>query len=336
MTDIRINQVPWEGTEALQSIRHQVFVDEQQVPAELEWDADDATATHFLLYADGEPVGTARLLPDGHIGRVAILPQWRKHGLGERLMLHVMAHAETLGLSPLILSAQLQALPFYQRLGFVVSSDEYMEAGIPHREMRWPATEGALPPIEFTSPGRFDIHNPDVDAPERHLSDLPQQLGSDSNLIELDEANAVEHLCHLILQTRHSLRLYHADLVLWLCHRRAVIDCLEQRIAGEKRFQLQVLLQQVPANFTQGHSLAQLLHRFPSRVSIRQQQAELSADPQAYCLADDTGLLMLPQPQTRKGFIRYHSRDQVKRWQGRFQELWDGAQLPASLRRFQL
>ncbi len=336
MTDIRISQVSWDGTEALKSIRQQVFVDEQQVPAELEWDADDASATHFLLLADDEPAGTARLLADGHIGRVAILPQWRGHGLGERLMLHVMAHAEAQGLSPLILSAQVHALPFYERLGFTVSSDEYMEAGIPHREMRWPATEVDLPPIDFISPGRFDIHNPAVESHSRYQSELPQQLGVDGELVELDETNAVDHLCHLILQTRRNLRLYHAELLLWLCHRSAVIDCLEQRIASESRFQLQVLLHQVPANFTQGHSLAQLLHRFPSRVSIRQQHTELSADPQAYCLADDTGLLMLPQPQTRKGFIRYHSRDQVKRWQGRFQELWDSGQSPPALRRFQL
>ncbi|SDU02796.1 GNAT family N-acetyltransferase [Halopseudomonas salegens] len=336
MTDIRINQVAWDGNEALKSIRHQVFVDEQQVPAELEWDADDAEATHFLLFVDDEPAGTARLLADGHIGRVAILPPWRGQGLGERLMLHIMAHAEAQGLSPLVLSAQVHALPFYAKLGFAISSEEYMEAGIPHREMRWPAAEKELPPIDFTSPGRFEVHNPPVATRARYTSELPQQLGTDSELVELDEDNAGDHLCHLILQTRHSLRVYHADLMLWLCHRQRVIDCLEQRIASEPRFALQVLLDQLPGNFLQGHSLAQLMHRFPSRVSIRQQHPELASDPQAYCLADSTGLMMLPQPQKKQGFIRYYSRDQVKRWQGRFQELWESGHTPSELRRFQL
>lgn len=335
MSKLEIRQVPWSSDGPIRQIRQQVFVEEQQVPAELEWDADDATAIHFLLSLDGQPVGTARLLPDGHIGRVAIVSTCRGQGLGARLMQHVMAYARSQGFTTLLLSAQLQALPFYTRLGFSVSSEEYMEAGIAHREMRWTATD-ELPPIEFDSPGRFSIHNPDTGPAERYRSALPEQLGQDSDAIELNEDNAVAHLCHLILQSRLGLRIYHADLLLWLCHQRRVIDCLEQRIASESRFQLQVLLEQVPDSFTQGHSLVQLLHRFPSRVAIRQQHAEREADPQAYCLVDQCGLLMLPLPREHAGFVRYNSRDQVKRWQGRFSDCWESAQTPASLRRFNL
>lgn len=142
MTDIQISLADWAGTPALQHIRHTVFVVEQNVAPELEWDARDAEATHFLLTEDGVAVGTARLLADGHIGRVALLPSARGKGLGQRLMQAVMQHALEAGMNQLELSAQTHALGFYQQLGFGVCSDVYLDAGIPHQSMRWPAPAG--------------------------------------------------------------------------------------------------------------------------------------------------------------------------------------------------
>lgn len=140
MTEPLVQVVEWSRTPALRDIRQRVFVDEQQVPAELEWDAHDTDATHFLLTVEGRPLGTARLLADGHIGRVALLAKARGQGLGELLMRAVMAHARSMGLPRLELSAQTHALGFYQRLGFSVCSEEYLDAGIPHRDMclHWP------------------------------------------------------------------------------------------------------------------------------------------------------------------------------------------------------
>lgn len=139
MNKAHVRIVDWVGTEALRTIRQQVFIDEQQVPPELEWDAEDAQATHFLLTLDQHPAGTARLLADGHIGRVALLPQARGQGLGRQLMLAVMEHARQQGLTRLELSAQTHALDFYRQLGFVPCSDVYLDAGIPHQSLRWDA-----------------------------------------------------------------------------------------------------------------------------------------------------------------------------------------------------
>ena len=140
MSDVQISVVDWGSTPALRDIRTCVFVDEQKVAPELEWDDLDATtATHFLLTLDGVPAGTARLLPDGHIGRVALLPPARGKGLGQQLMRAVMQHAQQAGLRQLELSAQTHALGFYESLGFAACSEVYLEAGIPHRSMRYPA-----------------------------------------------------------------------------------------------------------------------------------------------------------------------------------------------------
>lgn len=143
MNDVEIRVAPWCSTNALRDIRHQVFIDEQQVPPELEWDAEDAHATHFLLIVEQHPVGTARLLADGHIGRVALLPAARGKGLGQQLMRAVIAHAQQQGMTRLMLSAQTHALGFYRQLGFVTCSDVYPEAGIPHQNMSWEPTSAS-------------------------------------------------------------------------------------------------------------------------------------------------------------------------------------------------
>lgn len=137
MSDVQVRTADWNSTPALRSIRQTVFIDEQKVPAELEWDADDAGATHFLLTLDREPVGTARLLGSGRIGRVALLVSARGQGLGHVLMRAVMQHAQSAGMTSLTLSAQTHALEFYRQLGFETCSDTYLDAGIPHQDMRW-------------------------------------------------------------------------------------------------------------------------------------------------------------------------------------------------------
>jgi predicted GNAT family N-acyltransferase len=86
--------------------------------------------------AAGEAVGTARLLPDAHIGRMAVLPAWRKRGVGGILLVELMVAARERGQDAVELSAQTHAIGFYRRFGFEVFGGEYMDAGIPHRMMR--------------------------------------------------------------------------------------------------------------------------------------------------------------------------------------------------------
>lgn len=136
MTDIDIRVADWhKDNAALRRIRETVFIGEQAVPPELEWDADDADAVHFLAYEGEYPIGTARLLPDGQIGRMSVLKDWRGLKVGDRLLRSAIEEAERRGLRKQMLSAQVQATPFYERHGFSVVSDEYLDVGIPHVDM---------------------------------------------------------------------------------------------------------------------------------------------------------------------------------------------------------
>ena len=136
MNEIHIRVADWKTDHAaLRRIREAVFIAEQAVPPELEWDADDATAVHFLALEGEYPMGTARLLPDGHIGRVAVLKDWRGLKVGDKLIRAVITEAENRGLKQQMLSAQVHARAFYERFGFEVVSGEFLDAGIPHVDM---------------------------------------------------------------------------------------------------------------------------------------------------------------------------------------------------------
>ena len=136
MNKIHVSVADWQKDNAeIRRIREAVFIAEQSVPPELEWDADDESAVHFLAFEGDFPIGTARLLPDGHIGRVSVLKDWRGLRVGDALMEAVIGEAGERGLKQQMLSAQVQATAFYERLGFTIVSSEFLEAGIPHVDM---------------------------------------------------------------------------------------------------------------------------------------------------------------------------------------------------------
>jgi len=118
-------------------IRELVFVHEQGVPLALEWDEQDPHCDHALaLTPEGVAIGTARLLPDGHIGRMAVLKEWRGKNVGARLLHALLDQARGLGHATVRLNAQVQAAGFYRRAGFEAAGPEFIEAGIPHVAMR--------------------------------------------------------------------------------------------------------------------------------------------------------------------------------------------------------
>jgi predicted GNAT family N-acyltransferase len=132
---VRVAQ--WDVDEgALRAVRHDVFVVEQNVPADLEWDGIDDQCRHVIAEdGAGRAIGCGRLLPDGHIGRMAVRPEWRGRGVGAALLQRLVAMARDQGFERVVLNAQTHATGFYGRHGFAVAGPEFEEAGIPHRTM---------------------------------------------------------------------------------------------------------------------------------------------------------------------------------------------------------
>jgi predicted GNAT family N-acyltransferase len=133
----RIELLDWQAARVEASrIRIAVFVEEQRVPAELEMDDRDADCLHALAFEGGRAVGTGRLLPDGHIGRMAVLREARSRGVGGAILERLVEEARRRGMARVALSAQTHALGFYRRHGFSAVGPVFDEAGIPHQEMR--------------------------------------------------------------------------------------------------------------------------------------------------------------------------------------------------------
>ena len=123
------------NTEDICAIRYEVFVGEQNVPEELEIDGLDDEAKHVLAFVDGLPIGTGRILSDGHIGRVAVLKNYRGLGIGKLIMKELIKWAQDISLKKVWLSSQWHAHSFYLDLDFVCTGEIYKEAGIDHIKM---------------------------------------------------------------------------------------------------------------------------------------------------------------------------------------------------------
>ena len=127
----------WPGDETtIRAIRERVFIQEQGIPAELEWDGLDSECVHMLAYdMAGKAIATARMQADGHIGRMAVLPEWRGHGVGSSLLLMLVELAAAHELDEVYLDAQTSVASFYHQHGFIATGEEFDTAGIPHIRM---------------------------------------------------------------------------------------------------------------------------------------------------------------------------------------------------------
>ncbi|OGB26617.1 MAG: GNAT family N-acetyltransferase [Burkholderiales bacterium RIFCSPLOWO2_02_FULL_57_36] len=134
----RITIGDWDAQQLhARTVRDDVFINEQNIPVELEWDEMDRVSLHAVVIGEaGQPIGTGRLLPDGHIGRMAVTRVLRGAGIGGAILEALMQQARKRGDKAVLLNAQIRAEPFYARYGFTREGEEFMEAGIPHIRMR--------------------------------------------------------------------------------------------------------------------------------------------------------------------------------------------------------
>ena len=133
----RVQSGDWDKLEQdAKFIRKQVFIIEQNIPEEEEWDDQDMISDHFVVYDQDQPIATARLLQNNSVGRVAVLKAYRGQGIGRMIMLEIIRQAHQQDRTFLQLSSQVHAISFYEKLGFSIQGDAYDECGIPHIKMQ--------------------------------------------------------------------------------------------------------------------------------------------------------------------------------------------------------
>lgn len=319
----RIDAFPWQqAPQAVRDIRHQVFVEEQQVPVALEIDETDAIAEHFLLYLCEKtaetPVATARLYPDiqsaAHIGRMAILPQARGKGLGMALLRHLMQQALNQGFHQLGLSAQVQAVGFYQAAGFHLTSDVYLEAGIQHQDMQCLAPDLALSKQGLTQK-------------------QPLILRQDDSVWHFNSIRPWHDLLHtMAVQTSQRLWLYDQTLEHTLYNTALLSDALSSLARRHRLSEVRLLIHHDKPLVERRHAIADLVRRLPSKISLRLVNPDYPHEHAAFLLADQCGVMHRQHMDELEGFARFAAEGLARQFGEKFQRMWESSKPSAELR----
>lgn len=237
--------------EALHRVRSAVFVDEQQVPAELEIDALDPLSVHVLARdAAGSPIGAGRLTPDGRIGRMAVLAAWRGKGVGEALVLALVDQARARGWREVALHAQLPARVFYTRQGFLPDGEVFEEAGIAHQHMRL-------------------------------------ALSGPVAIARADEAVAITTA--LVHRARRQLWIHSRQLDPGLLDAPPVLEALRRYATARHDKQAWLIVHDSAAIRQAGSPLLGLLQRLPSVFRVREVSDPIDRATVSACLLNDAG-----------------------------------------------
>jgi predicted GNAT family N-acyltransferase len=304
-TGYTIRQAIWpEERELLRQVREPVFVQEQGVPPEMEWDDDDIMAYHLIALDERQrPIAAARLLGTGQIGRMAVLPDWRGRGIGAALLQALLGQAQATGQHKLFLHAQSKAEGFYVKAGFTSVGELFIEADIPHRKMV------------------MMLDGSEIDEPEIDL-DLPK-LGESDDLFHLH--NEEDHLIHaagMLRQAKRDLALFTHDLDPAVYDQPPFLEAFKALALRSRHSRLRILLQDNTLVQQQGHRLLELAQRLPSVIEIRRPNEEQLEYPENFLLADDCGYLHKRSLEDYSGIACYHNRHRVNRLLAVFDEAW--------------
>ena len=255
----------------LRQIRETVFILEQKVPEEEEWDALDPKCRHVVARdAGNHPIGTGRLTPDGKIGRMAVLPEWRGRGVGDALLRVLLEQARAAGWTEVSLHAQVQAIGFYSRHGFEPYGERFMEAGIEHQSMRLALSPLSAPERPAGRPRGPSVPAADLEGP----GDV-----SDASLA-------------LVQAARREIVIFSRDLEPAIFGQPAMVDAFRQFAIAGRGGIVRVLLLEPGAVQGQGHPLLLLAQRLSSVFQFRAPTDDVDLQyPSAYLANDVDGFL---------------------------------------------
>ena len=310
--DVHVVPVPWSShRDPLRRVREAVFIEEQQVPRELEWDGEDEVSTHFLaLTESGHPVGCARLLPSGQIGRMAVLPSHRGTGLGRRLLAEVIEEAKRQGFARVHLHAQTHALDFYRKSGFLPVGGEFLEAGIPHQAMELEL------PIPFRPTGHVErpvVRPSNGDADDHPPARLEQYRG---------ETDCLLGLLRCLEVPRRRLAIASQLLDHALFDQAPLVEAVSRFARSSPSAEVRVLISDPNLIVSRGHRLVELSRRLDSRIEIRRVSEGVSMDEESFVTWDERGLFLMPDFRDYTALVNLYDPVHARKLLERFDYLW--------------
>lgn len=315
---IRIERVSWQSAEKeLRALRETIFINEQQVPEALEWDGRDDDGVHVLaLDEQDHPIGTGRLLSDGHIGRMAVLPPWRHQGVGSALLTALIAIAQKMHLPSVELAAQTQALGFYQQQGFHTVGEVFMDAGIPHRRMQMMLPDSATA------------------EPEPTLGRSAQTLGESRDIVYLKTRDDNRDVAlSLVRQGHRSLHLFTQNLDPVLYDTPDFIEAVKQLAIHSTRSKVYILLKDPSTAITRGHRIVELARRISSHVFIHRAAEEDQDRIDSFMVIDEVGILRRAHGARFEGTAEFYNPGGARQLLKYFHDAWERSVPETELRR---
>lgn len=247
--DYRIEPADFQAdSDDLHAVRNAVFVAEQNIPPELEWDGLDQHSLHLIARDNKHnPIGTGRLTPDRKIGRMAVLSAWRNQGVGKSLMSALLDEAQKRGWPEVSLNAQVSALRFYQQFGFAKEGGTFIEAGIPHQAMRLKLQSLATPTREPLQPGRLSVPAAEFDSFEAAFSATLK----------------------IITEARRELGIYTPNLEYPLYGHPDIVTALKQFAIQNRNSAARIIVQDTTNTRGRSHPLLELSQKLPSSFQFR-------------------------------------------------------------------
>ena len=303
-TDYRVEPADYQTDyQDLRRVREPVFVVEQSVPIELEWDALDPLCQHVIARdADNRPIGTGRLTPDGKIGRMAVLREWRGRGVGEAMLQALVDRARALGWTEVELNAQVGAIDFYTRYGFTSFDEAFEEVGIAHQAMR-----RALEPLSSDGLRNAAANRPLFTA----VDSLPQ---------------AIETSARLIAGARREIVVFSRDLDPTMLAAPAVLQAVRGYATSGIGAVLRILLLDATAPPRQPHPWLPLAQRLPSAFHFRAVEEPTDMQyPSAFLVTDHDGVYFRSIGSRVDGETCDSAPARARQLRELFGRMWEGA-----------
>lgn len=301
MSEVAVRLAAWAQDEAaLRAVRTRVFIEEQHVPEELEWDELDPRCVHVVALADDVAVGTGRLTPDGYIGRMAVLPEWRDRGVGARLLETLLDVSRKRGDLVCRLYAQISAMDFYRRFGFEAEGEEFMDAGIPHRTMF----------LHFEKPAAGTA--------------LQGHAELAAGLVDLARSARVE------------FALYAPDLAPRMTDRNDLVEALRGLALASSRSRIRLLCRDAREAARSGHALLRLATALPSLCHVHQLAPEDDAPEEIFAFADAQAAFRQPRVTSPFGYLALAAPALAREFAERFEPLWERSRPDPEARRLHL
>lgn len=321
--ELKIRKYSWQlAPSSVKDIRQRVFIDEQGVPPELEWDDTDEISDHYVaVLPDNTPVAVARLVPSitdiGRIGRMAVLKEHRGQGYGDQMLRQLVAEAAP-QYDELWLSAQEHAIPFYEQAGFHVCSTPYDDAGIPHVDMRSLAAKQILarqnePPVAPTIAGK---------------DDTTWNFESERDCLDLLDTVAG--------QANQRIWLYDRLLEHDLYDRKRLRDIFSGMARRHRVCEIRILIHDDKPLVQRRHQLVELMRRLPSKIELRLVNGDYPAEDHPFLLADRHALAYRHRFDNLDGWAKFSDPGRVKLQAEAFQRMWDTARPSLELRELPL